>query len=98
MCEDRDVPYIYVDSKEVCPEPICCVEPGPHHSQDDGGPMFPILRFGWQELGAAGQTKRPTSCMLILSKPLKGDAEQDSEFTEAFDEVMKKVKAQQYIP
>eukprot|EP00873_Tetraselmis_striata_P007201 jgi/Tetstr1/427465/TSEL_001764.t1 len=66
MCEDRDVPYVYIDSKE--------------------------------ELGAAGQTKRPTSVMLLLPKPLKGKAEEDAEFAEAYAEVEKKMKAVQYIP
>mmetsp|Transcript_25374 Transcript_25374/g.70981 ORF Transcript_25374/g.70981 Transcript_25374/m.70981 type:complete len:148 (-) Transcript_25374:77-520(-) len=65
MCEDRDIPYIYVNSKE--------------------------------ELGAAGQTKRPTSCMLVLPKPLKGE-EDDAEYKETYEEVFKKVKAQQYVP
>lgn len=58
LCEDNDVPYIYVPSKE--------------------------------ELGAAGLTKRPTSCMLILPKPLKGGEAKDEEakeFAEAYDEV-----------
>uniref|UniRef100_A0A061SIH6 H/ACA ribonucleoprotein complex subunit 2 n=1 Tax=Tetraselmis sp. GSL018 TaxID=582737 RepID=A0A061SIH6_9CHLO len=64
MCEDRDVPYVYVNSKE--------------------------------ELGAAGQTKRPTSCMLLLPKPLKGPSEEDAEYTEAYEDVFKKVKAVQY--
>ena len=58
LCEDHDVPYIYVPSKE--------------------------------ELGAAGLTKRPTSCMLILPKPPKGGASDDAEaqeFKEAYAEV-----------
>lgn len=46
-----------------------------------------------QELGAAALSKRPTSCMLILPKPLKGSAETDSEFTELYGEVEKKIKA-----
>ncbi|KAI3435548.1 hypothetical protein D9Q98_001613 [Chlorella vulgaris] len=64
MCEDRDIPYIYVPSKEA--------------------------------LGQAGLTKRPTSCMLILPKPLKGDAAKDDEtkeFAALYAEVAKKVKA-----
>ena len=58
MCEDRDLPYIYVPSKE--------------------------------ELGQAGLTKRPTSCMLILPKALKGEAAKDEEakeFAELYAEV-----------
>ena len=57
LCEDHDVPYIYVPSKEA--------------------------------LGQAGLTKRPTSCMLLLPKPLKGEVTGDdaAEFTESFAEV-----------
>lgn len=43
-----------------------------------------------EELGAAGLTKRPTSCMLILPKPLKGAAPADDEakeFAESYAEV-----------
>jgi H/ACA ribonucleoprotein complex subunit 2 len=46
-----------------------------------------------QELGAAALSKRPTSCMLILPKPLKGAAEVDEEFGELYSEVEKKIKA-----
>ncbi len=46
-----------------------------------------------QELGAAALSKRPTSCMLILPKPLKGAADVDEEFGELYSEVEKKVKA-----
>lgn len=49
-----------------------------------------------QELGAAGLTKRPTSCMLILPKPLKG-GEEDAEFDEAYEDVLKRVKAVQPV-
>lgn len=55
MCEDAQVPYIYVTSKE--------------------------------ELGTAGQTKRPTSCILLSAKD--GD-----DFKEAYDECFKETKAQ----
>lgn len=68
LCEDNDVPYIYVPSKE--------------------------------ELGQAGLTKRPTSCMLLLPKPLKGELtndEEGKEFKEGYDEVFSKVKALQPI-
>jgi H/ACA ribonucleoprotein complex subunit 2 len=52
LCEDNDVPYIYVNSKEA--------------------------------LGLAGQTKRPTSCVLIM----KGsDAEQKEKYQELFTKV-----------
>ncbi|KAF8059994.1 NHP2 [Scenedesmus sp. PABB004] len=41
-----------------------------------------------EELGASGLSKRPTSCMLILPKPLKGGADDDEqkEFDEAYAE------------
>jgi H/ACA ribonucleoprotein complex subunit 2 len=67
MCEDRDVPYIYVPSKE--------------------------------ELGAAGLTKRPTSCMLVMPKPLKHATEDDEskEFLESYEDVAKRVKKVQPI-
>ncbi len=38
-------------------------------------------------------TKRPTSCMLILPKPVKGEAEADAEFAELFIDVSQRVKA-----
>ncbi len=43
-----------------------------------------------EELGAAGLTKRPTSCMLVLPKPVKGEAPKDDEakeYAELFAEV-----------
>jgi len=49
-----------------------------------------------QELGAAGLTKRPTSCMLILPKPAKG-GEEDAEFDQAYAEAVKRVKAVQPV-
>merc|ERR1712167_531305 len=54
LCEDNDVPYVYVRSKE--------------------------------ELGAAGLTNRPTSCMLVAPAIKKGTEE-----PEGYEEVKKKV-------
>ena len=49
-----------------------------------------------QDLGAAGLTKRPTSCMLVLPKPVKGPEPEDAqEYTEAYEDVFKRVKAVQ---
>ena len=47
-----------------------------------------------QDLGAAGATKRPTSCMLILKTAPKGDVgEEDAKkFAADFDEVVKEIK------
>ncbi|CAG9463238.1 unnamed protein product [Pedinophyceae sp. YPF-701] len=50
-----------------------------------------------EELGAAGLTKRPTSCMLVMPKPAKGSAEKDEEFDESYKEVHKKVKSMQPV-
>merc|ERR1711865_654209 len=55
LCEDNDVPYIYIRSKE--------------------------------DLGAAGLTKRPTSCMLIAPSIKK-----DLEEPEGYSEVKKKIE------
>mmetsp|Transcript_39114 Transcript_39114/g.74949 ORF Transcript_39114/g.74949 Transcript_39114/m.74949 type:complete len:141 (-) Transcript_39114:244-666(-) len=66
LCEEANVPYIYVPSKE--------------------------------ELGAASYTKRPTSCMLILAKPLKPVTDDDEDkFNEAYSSVLDKVKSQQLV-
>ena len=47
-----------------------------------------------QELGAAGLTKRPTSCMLVMPKPLKG-GEPDEDFDTTYEAVFEKVKSVQ---
>ncbi|KAJ9512724.1 hypothetical protein QJQ45_019058 [Haematococcus lacustris] len=63
VCEDHQIPYIYVPSKE--------------------------------ELGAAALSKRPTSCMLVLPKPIKPAADDAgaAEYTEAYNELEKKIKS-----
>lgn len=65
MCEDRDVPYVFVPSKE--------------------------------DLGAAGLTKRPTSCMMVLPKPVKGKAEEDRDFDADYADLEQKCKAVQVV-
>ncbi|KAJ0960732.1 hypothetical protein J5N97_001381 [Dioscorea zingiberensis] len=47
LCEESDIPYIYVPSKE--------------------------------DLATAGVTKRPTCCVLVLTKPTKGELDQDAQ-------------------
>lgn len=49
-----------------------------------------------EELGASAMSKRPTSCMLIMPKPLKGKPADDGdtkEFEDGYKELEKKVKA-----
>lgn len=52
-----------------------------------------------QELGAAGQTKRPSSCMLIPREPIKNNiaGKELEEFQALYDDVFKRVKAVQPI-
>jgi H/ACA ribonucleoprotein complex subunit 2 len=56
LCEEANVPYIYVPSK--------------------------------QDLGSAGSTKRPTSCMMVLSPAGK----KETEHKELFEELMPEIK------
>ncbi|OIW19688.1 hypothetical protein TanjilG_18498 [Lupinus angustifolius] len=44
LCEESEIPYVYVQSKE--------------------------------DLATAGATKRPTCCVLVMTKPTKGDLDQ----------------------
>ncbi|KAI8910888.1 50S ribosomal protein L30e-like protein [Gorgonomyces haynaldii] len=53
LCEDADVPYVYVPSKD--------------------------------DLGSAGSTKRPTSCVMLVP-------EKDAEYKETYDEIFSQVK------
>lgn len=61
LCEDNDVPYVFIPSKE--------------------------------DLGNAGATKRPTSCVLIVpgggKKAKNSDAKQ--EYSEGYDEIVKEI-------
>merc|ERR1712157_205399 len=65
LCEDNEVPYVFVPSKE--------------------------------ELGAAGLTKRPTSCILLLPKPWKQSKDADKgeveKYEESYGEISKKAKS-----
>ncbi|KAH1201537.1 H/ACA ribonucleoprotein complex subunit 2-like protein [Glycine max] len=56
LCEESDIPYIYVPSKEVRNQ-LC----------------IPYLDY---DLAGAGATKRPTCCVLVQTKPAKGEIEQ----------------------
>mmetsp|Transcript_9447 Transcript_9447/g.10946 ORF Transcript_9447/g.10946 Transcript_9447/m.10946 type:complete len:159 (-) Transcript_9447:199-675(-) len=51
-----------------------------------------------EELGNSSQSKRPTSCMLILDKPGKGASTDDDEgFDELYEGVVSKVKSAQVV-
>ncbi|KAH0687157.1 hypothetical protein KY284_017710 [Solanum tuberosum] len=61
LCEEADIPYIYVPSKE--------------------------------DLASAGATKRPTCCVLVLTKPTKGELGQEDQekLKEEYDQVVSKI-------
>ncbi|ANZ77677.1 BA75_04513T0 [Komagataella pastoris] len=62
LCEDSNVPYLFLPSKE--------------------------------DLGSAGATKRPTSCVMIVpnaNKSKKGESKTAEEYKDSFDEVVKEV-------
>ncbi|XP_030477446.1 H/ACA ribonucleoprotein complex subunit 2-like protein [Syzygium oleosum] len=58
LCEESDIPYVYVPSKE--------------------------------DLANAGATKRPTCCVLVLTKPTKGElsAEKQDKLKAEYDQVV----------
>ncbi|KAK8949974.1 H/ACA ribonucleoprotein complex subunit 2-like protein [Platanthera guangdongensis] len=62
LCEESDIPYIYVPSKE--------------------------------DLATAAATKRPTCCMLVLTKPVKGELDQEvqEKLRTEYDQVVSEVK------
>ncbi|KAG0464726.1 hypothetical protein HPP92_018890 [Vanilla planifolia] len=62
LCEEADIPYIYVPSKE--------------------------------DLAAAASTKRPTCCMLVLTKPTKGELDQgvEEKLRSEYEQVVSEVK------
>ncbi|KDD75272.1 hypothetical protein H632_c774p0 [Helicosporidium sp. ATCC 50920] len=79
--------------------PIDVITPLPVLCEDAGLPYVYVPSK--EELGQAGLTKRPTSCMLVLSKPGKGaaksTAEEDKEFEGVYSEVSDAVKAVQPV-
>ncbi|XP_049404586.1 H/ACA ribonucleoprotein complex subunit 2-like protein [Solanum stenotomum] len=61
LCEEADIPYIYVPSKE--------------------------------DLASAGATNRPTCCVLVLTKPTKGELGQEDQekLKEEYDQVVSEI-------
>ncbi|KAF1866971.1 hypothetical protein Lal_00049398 [Lupinus albus] len=53
LCEESDIPYVYVHSKEG------------KENMDS-----------FVDLATAGATKRPTCCVLVMTKPAKGELDQ----------------------
>ena len=119
LCEDNEVPYVFVPSKEVrkrlANPPIGPLgTPPPHthahtctraHVRSEGAltpePSHPSLfcrhPCAPQELGAAGLTKRPTSCILLLPKPWKESKDTDKsevkKYVKEYEEVNEKAKS-----
>ncbi|KAG0333387.1 snoRNA-binding protein [Podila humilis] len=60
LCEESDVPYVFLPSKE--------------------------------ELGTAGSTKRPTSCVMVVLGGKKKDMDSAKDYKELYDECFSKVK------
>ncbi|KAK9458951.1 uncharacterized protein V1516DRAFT_629691 [Lipomyces oligophaga] len=62
LCEDQNVPYVFVPSKE--------------------------------DLGSAGATKRPTSCIMVVPGGFKKDKKdgKESEYREGYDDIVKEVE------
>ncbi|KAG0030020.1 snoRNA-binding protein [Podila clonocystis] len=60
LCEENDVPYIFLPSKE--------------------------------DLGTAGSTKRPTSCVMVVLGGKKKDMDGAKDYKELYDECFAKVK------
>ena len=100
LCEDNDIPYIYVPRYLPSSTAGTAVRWGtgralsaPHasvHLATSPHAHRPLCARSKEELGAAGLTKRPTSCMLLLPRPQKGAAKEDDEakeFAEAYAEV-----------
>ena len=50
-----------------------------------------------QDLASAGQTKRPTSCLMVLEKPLKAGEAEDEELAALYKEVAGKMKKIEYL-
>lgn len=77
LCEDSDVPYVFVQSKVRHPSCVCIARPSFTPRR------FLVLQA---ELGAASSTKRPTSCLLVT--PKDGFSAQDK-FDAAVTEIKK---------
>ncbi|KAH1248544.1 H/ACA ribonucleoprotein complex subunit 2-like protein [Glycine max] len=72
LCEDSDIPYIYVPSKEV---------------------RYQLYIPYLYDLAGAGATKRPTCCVLVQTKPVKGEIErgEQEKLKSDYDQVVSEV-------
>lgn len=69
LCEEAEIPYVYVTSKEVS----FILHPLGFYL-DLAMDIDMRKMVSWlQDLANAGATKRPTCCVLVLPKPTKGE-------------------------
>ncbi|KAL0403036.1 UNVERIFIED_CONTAM: H/ACA ribonucleoprotein complex subunit-like protein [Sesamum radiatum] len=74
LCEESNIPYIYVPSKEVaCKGEISVLNKFDKIDSDS------MINCTFQDLANAGATKRPTCCVLVLNKPTKGELSQEEQ-------------------
>ncbi|CAL9760337.1 unnamed protein product [Musa acuminata subsp. burmannicoides] len=79
LLEEADIPYIYVPSKE--PDKMqdsyasTCILSVPVKALS--GSYTSFFPTYLQDLAVAGVTKRPTCCVLVLTKPTKGELVQE---------------------
>lgn len=98
LCEDHNVPYVYVPSKEVRthhalthPDDTACCAARVHPRRRVSCLAVIITHGGVQELANAGQTKRPTSCLMVLKDAPKG-GEADAGLAELYGDVEAKLQ------
>ncbi|KAJ0756932.1 putative 50S ribosomal protein L30e [Helianthus annuus] len=74
LCEEAEIPYVYVTSKEV--SLLYCN----HLVLSCTSVLMCKPQMKTEDLANAGSTKRPTCCVLVLPKPTKGEiAEEDQQ-------------------
>ena len=93
LCEDNDIPYVYVPSKEVRGRKHYMfnryVGMSSHVTLSIN--MMPLTDSHMQHLANASQTRRPTSCLMVLPKPVKAGDAPDEEVVTMYKEVKGKM-------
>lgn len=82
LCEDNDIPYVYVPSKEV----RIWRSALSRHFMRCVRQNMPV-----QHLANASQTRRPTSCLMVLPKPVKAGDAPDEDVEALYKEVKGKM-------